>query len=72
MDITYVDLIEPLKEGGKGEQTNNCSHITCLACFSNSKAKLIIRPIIIIITIIFLHLLLLLPNHYFRSMFYKC
>jgi len=27
MHIAYVDLIEPLKEG-KGEQTNNCSHIT--------------------------------------------
>jgi hypothetical protein len=28
MHIAYVDLIEPLKEDGKGEQTNNCSHIT--------------------------------------------
>jgi ribose/xylose/arabinose/galactoside ABC-type transport system permease subunit len=51
MHIAYVDLIEPLKEEGKGEQTNNCSHVTWFG-----QERIIRLPITIIIIIILLQL----------------
>jgi hypothetical protein len=47
MHIAYVNLIQTLKVEGKGEQINNCSHITWFG------QERIIRLAIIIITIFF-------------------